>query len=202
MKTILSFLLVSPVLFAVSASAAQPSTPSPSPTDAADADFGAVRPVTRIAPQLRREDVWVFPASAEKIFPLLCPVLEYDWIPGWRAKLIHSVSGVAEKGCIFETRFPRDGRATWVCTHYEPPRKIDYTIFLHQGVVARLEIDLTPVAAGTQTVWTRTWHAVDAQGEAYIQGWDEAGFDRSVQHLEAMLRHYLATGTMLPPARS
>ena len=42
-------------------------------------------------------------ASPERVFPLLCPVREADWIPGWRYKLIYSESGVAELGCIFAT---------------------------------------------------------------------------------------------------
>ena len=46
------------------------------------------------------------PASPEKVFPLLCPVREADWIPGWRYKLIYSESGVAELGCIFTTEHP------------------------------------------------------------------------------------------------
>jgi len=46
------------------------------------------------------------PASPEKVFPLLCPVREADWIPGWRYTLIYSDSGVAELGCIFTTQDP------------------------------------------------------------------------------------------------
>jgi hypothetical protein len=29
------------------------------------------------------------PAAPEHVFPLLCPVLEYKWIPYWRCELLH-----------------------------------------------------------------------------------------------------------------
>lgn len=37
-------------------------------------------------------------ASPEAIFPLLCPVREYDWIPGWDCRLVYTESGLAEAG--------------------------------------------------------------------------------------------------------
>ena len=43
-------------------------------------------------------------AAPEKVFPLLCPVREADWIPGWQYELVYSESGVAELGCVFTTR--------------------------------------------------------------------------------------------------
>ena len=43
----------------------------------------------------------IWSASPEKIFPLLCPVREMDWIPEWAPKLVISDSGVMEPGCIF-----------------------------------------------------------------------------------------------------
>src|SRR5690349_16831929 len=75
-------------------------------------------------------------APPERVFPLLCPVREADWIPGWRYKLIYSDSGVAELGCVFTTQDPtvetakysstsneRDPASpvtTWICTVYDP----------------------------------------------------------------------------------
>jgi hypothetical protein len=36
-------------------------------------------------------------------FPLLCPVREGDWASGLAYRLIHSDSGIAQKGCVFAT---------------------------------------------------------------------------------------------------
>ena len=36
-------------------------------------------------------------ATPERVFPLLCPVREAEWVPDWQYRLIYSESGVAEK---------------------------------------------------------------------------------------------------------
>ena len=61
-------------------------------------------------------------APPDKVFPLLCPVREADWVPGWKYNLIYSESGVAEDGCVFST--PNDGGpdTTWMVTRYDPRR--------------------------------------------------------------------------------
>jgi len=53
--------------------------------------------------------------SLEKIFPLLCPVREKEWLPGWEYNMIFSESGYAEKGCVFETN-NEYGTYHWVMT--------------------------------------------------------------------------------------
>ena len=40
-------------------------------------------------------------AEPEKVFPLLCPVREKDWLDGWNYKMIYSKSGLIEKNCVF-----------------------------------------------------------------------------------------------------
>jgi hypothetical protein len=45
-------------------------------------------------------------AAPDKVFPLLCPTREYDWIEAWKCRMIHSDSGYAEPDCIFKTDFP------------------------------------------------------------------------------------------------
>ena len=42
-------------------------------------------------------------APPEKVFPLLCPVREEEWVPGWQGRVIYSQSGVAESSCVFAT---------------------------------------------------------------------------------------------------
>ena len=55
---------------------------------------------------IERTDHFDVPATPDRVFPLLCPVREYEWIPGWECDVLHSVSGVAEEDCVFRTRFP------------------------------------------------------------------------------------------------
>jgi len=127
-------------------------------------------------------------------------VLEYDWIPTWRTKLIHSKSGVAEEDCIFETRFPGDGPMIWICTRYEPPTRIEYTCYAQRGYIVRLKIMLAAVQEGTQMVWSRSWHAYNADGEAWMQQWNGDRYDEMMNHRKAEMEHYLRTGSILKPA--
>ena len=41
-------------------------------------------------------------APPSAVFPLLCPVRETDWVPGWQYRMIYSLSGM-EAGCVFAT---------------------------------------------------------------------------------------------------
>ena len=39
-----------------------------------------------------------FDAPPDRVFPLLCPVREYDWIDGWECRMVYAETGVAELG--------------------------------------------------------------------------------------------------------
>lgn len=164
-----------------------------------EANFGVERPAARVTPNVSSESIWIMPATPEKIFPLLCPVLEYDWIPGWRTKLIHSKSGVAEEDCIFETRFA-EGPMIWTCTRYEPSRYIEYTCFAQRGFVVRLQITLDAVPAGTRMRWSRSWLAYNAEGEAWVKEWNVEHHEKMMEHLKAEMEDYLRNRKLLNAA--
>lgn len=64
----------------------------------------------------------------EAVFPMLCPVLEEKWIPGWEYKRLHSKSGVNETGCMFQEMISG--------THYfEEPVTATWTTILHDPAV-------------------------------------------------------------------
>lgn len=140
------------------------------------------------------------PAAPDRVFPLLCPVREYDWIPGWECEVLRAVSGVAEEDCIFRTRFPRDGDPmTWVVSRYEPSERIEFTCFVPESHVMRLKIELERRPDGTRLRWTRRWHSVGARGDAWIASFSEDDYRQIMSRLERLLSHYLATGTMGAP---
>ena len=139
----------------------------------------------------------VVTASPEALFPLLCPVLEYAWIPTWDCTLVHSVSGVAEHGCVFTTDFG-EGEETWVCTTYRPPTAIEYTRVATGGWVAMLSLALAPSEAGTALTVTQTFTAVTPEGQRAVAAMDEA-VERDVwTDLSRLASVYLATGAMGP----
>ena len=140
------------------------------------------------------------PALPERVFPLLCPVREYDWIPTWQGELLHSVSGVAEEDCVFRTTLPHGtGSMTWVVSRYDPPTRIEFTCFVPDFHVFRLKIALTASVGATRRDWTRRWLAISPQGEAWIAAQSEAEQQKMVDTLQRLLTHYLTTGQMLRP---
>lgn len=143
--------------------------------------------------------VFVVPAEPTRVFPLLCPVRERDWIPGWRATMLHSTRGVAEADCIFRTEVPHAGSMTWVVSRYEPPHSIEFTCFIPDRAVMRLKIVLTTVAGGTRLEWTRRWLATGPVDASFLELTSPAAADARMATLERLLVHYLRTGTMLRP---
>ena len=139
------------------------------------------------------------PAPPDRVFPLLCPVREYQWLPGWRCELLHSASGVAEADCVFRTDFPDIGPMTWVVSRYEPPARIEFTCFVPGASVHRLTIALTAVEGGTRLDWSTRWLAVGPAGDAWIAAWSAEADAKRMDNLRRLLTHYLTTGTMLQP---
>lgn len=136
-----------------------------------------------------------FAGTPEQVFPLLCPVREYDWIPDWSCTMVHSVSGVAELGCLFT----RERGETWITTRYEPPTRIDYTVVLPGLTVRTLAFELTasgPRATSAALRTTATALGPDGVGE--VHGWTAQDQRRLWRLREAQLNHYLSTGTALP----
>ena len=80
-------------------------------------------------------------ASPEQVFPLLCPELEKAWLPGWDYRMIHSASGVAECGAVFETNHER-GTTRWIVTEHDRPRRVAFARWQPDGLVVHIQISL------------------------------------------------------------
>lgn len=137
-------------------------------------------------------------APAAKVFPLLCPERELDWVDGWSCDLIHSRSGVAENNCIFQTDRRGEGKRTWIVSRYEPDRTIEFVIFQHDSAIIKLDLELTESAGGmTNMKATHTITGLDENGNALVDGLP-ADFTRvRWTRLAEALNHYLRTGEML-----
>ena len=142
-------------------------------------------------------------APAQRVFGLLCPVREYEWIAVWNCEMIYSTGGFAEEDCVFRTDFTdRGGPQTWTCSHYEPPRRIDYVI-VGAHHVTRLQIELEAVPeGGCRSAWTRVYTALDEEGNRLLAAIDEERYRAENSALERMINHYLDTGTCLPLAEA
>jgi len=140
----------------------------------------------------------VLAARPERVFPLLCPVREREWIETWDARLVYSDSGVAELGCVFTTDDPHGRLSVWTVSRYEPERgAIEFVIVSPRLFVSTLAIALDADGEGTRAVWRRAFTALSGPGERVIDRLAGPAYEAGMQLLERQLRHYLDTGEML-----
>jgi hypothetical protein len=139
----------------------------------------------------------------EAVFPLLCPVREADWIPGWDPVLVVSNTGLAEPDCVFVTA-ASPSNAVWYVTRHEPAAGYVEMLKVTPSVTAcRLTIRLRPTAAGCEADVTYTHTSLAPQGDEFVRGFTEASYVRAMQQWEARFNHYLVHGEALadgPPS--
>lgn len=148
--------------------------------------------------KIKNSYIQCFQAPPSTVFPLLCPVREYEWIEPWQCEMLHSETGIAEKNCVFRTRMPGEtSDEVWVISHYDPNTKIEF-VRVNELRTMCLSISLSDNRDGTT-------HAVSEQ---LLVGLTELGnksldkiaesFSFEMRMGEVMLNHYLTTGKRLP----
>lgn len=137
------------------------------------------------------------PAAPDQVFPLLCPVREAEWIPGWTADLVWSRSGFAEAGAVFIT--PGAGGSPWVWHIVEyaaATGRIRFSVTAPGSHLVDLELRLRADGPGSRLAWSYTLVALSEAGRNHLAAF-HAAFPDKMALLERRLRHWLATGTML-----
>jgi hypothetical protein len=157
------------------------------------------RPTRGSGLRAEKEAVLHLPSPPSRVFPLLCPERERDWIAGWDYEMVYSASGYAEPGCIFVTTAPPEGLTIWEFVEHVPDRHLVINRITPGLVSIRWQMDLSEPAEGTTALairWTVT--GLSPEGNRYIrEGLDER-FRGLTAWLENLLDHYLRTGTALP----
>jgi ribosome modulation factor len=97
--------------------------------------------------------------ALDEVFPLLCPVREYEWLNGWKCTMLFSKTGFAEKGAMFYTSsgFPFYKKLNFYITEYDPNRRICFLIVINSVGTILFSIDLIPNKADSTTL---IWHYV------------------------------------------
>ncbi len=137
-------------------------------------------------------------APPDRVFPLLCPVREVDWVPGWEPSLVLSASGVAEADCVFVT--PGEaGEAVWVVTRHDASAHVVEFVKVTPGhTVGRIRVQLHPEGPQqTAAEVTYQYTALGEKGEAFVRGFTEAAYADFMRAWERQLNHYLRTGEKL-----
>lgn len=137
-------------------------------------------------------------APPEKVFPLLCPVREADWVPGWRYNLIYSDSGVAELGCIFTTP-DSTAETTWIIVDFDPAAfRIAYVWIKPACVATELWIQLSRADDGNTRAHIRyRYTGLSPEGNREVESYTDEWFRNKMQGWEKAINHYLRTGRMI-----
>ena len=154
------------------------------------------QPVTHRA-RVRFAHTQDVPAAPEAILPLLCPVREHDWIPGWECEIVYTASGVAEEGCVFRTHAADGTPDTWVISRHEPPKRLSF-VRVNPLRTIRYDFHLEPAADGSTALrWEQEITALDEAGDRHVAGLEEEDFVAMAAAETSMLEHYLKTGERL-----
>lgn len=139
-------------------------------------------------------------AEPDRVFPLLCPVREAEWIEGWNPRIVYSESGVAEPDCVFV--LPESpAEAIWYVTRHEPSDGIIEMIKIAPGITAcRLNIALRAAPGGCEAEIRYLHTSLGPTGDDYVEAFTEAHYRGFMQAWERRINHYLKHGAMLREA--
>jgi hypothetical protein len=137
-------------------------------------------------------------AEPGRVFSLLCPVREADWLEGWAPLLVLSNSGVAERDAVFVTpASPVD--AVWCITEHDPAAGLVEMIKIApQVAVTRLTIRVR--AAGpraSEATITYAHTSLGPEGDAVVDAFTVDAYAAFIRDWETRMNHYLVRGVML-----
>lgn len=152
----------------------------------------------RVPVRVARSHTQRLNAPAARVFPLLCPVRETEWIEGWDPSLVLTNSGVAELDCTFVTG-AAGSEAVWTVTRHAPPDGvIEFIRVVPDQTVTRISIVVRALSDTSSAADIRYQHtALSTVGEAVVAGFTEEHFAGFMQQWERRLNHYLETGALL-----
>jgi len=136
-------------------------------------------------------------AKPSKVFPLLCPVREADWIDNWDPLVVFSESGAAEPDWVFLTE-TTPSNTIWYITRLEPSNGFLEMIKMTPTVTAcKLTIQLRPVGDGSEATITYAHTSLGPEGDTFVASFTEEHYQKFMRDWEAKINHYLSHGSIL-----
>ncbi len=131
-------------------------------------------------------------AEPEEVFPLLCPVREAEWVPGWDPLVVFTHSGVMEPDCIFLTG-EGEPESYWIATRHDR-RKLEIELIkVTPGMtVGKINIALKGNAdQGTDLEVTYRYTALSEAGQDFVDGYTQDYFIQFMKQWEKALNDYI-----------
>jgi hypothetical protein len=132
----------------------------------------------------------------EDIFPMLCPVREYEYIPQWECDIVYLDSGLAEQGGVFTTHSHGEGdqKDVWVISRYDTNRAIEFVrVNRMRAMIYRIEVQGTE-NGGTVVSWQQIITGLTEEGNQYVRTLQQSDFTAMLSHMQKLLEHYLSAG--------
>jgi hypothetical protein len=134
-------------------------------------------------------------APPEKVFPLLCPVREMEWVNNWNPRLVISASGLIEPHCVFVMPDePND--SIWVVTQWNPDSFfVEFIKVTPEFTVGKINIQLRPGGnEQTRADITYCFTALSAKGSEFVNQFTESYYEAFMKEWESEMNHFLQTG--------
>ena len=134
--------------------------------------------------------------ASEDVFPMLCPVREYEYIPRWECDLVYLSSGVAELGGVFTTCFPADGdqKDVWVISRLDANQAVEFVrVNSLRTMIYRIDLQSTP-SGGTTVRWEQIVTGLSEEGNRHVESLQQADFTAMLSQMQEWLQQYLDTG--------
>ena len=141
-------------------------------------------------------------ATPEKVFPLLCPVREAEWLDGWQYNMIYSQSGLVEKGAVFSTPNEGEEDTVWIVTKHNPKTfEIEFVRFTPKSRTCILEIAIKSKDENNSYVdISYTYTGITPTGNDFTDHFTEEEFFGAVTFWEKSMNYFLRTGDRLERA--
>lgn len=151
------------------------------------------------AKRITRSYTQLISATPEKIFPLLCPERETEWLDEWTYKMIYSKSGLAEIDAIFTTSSKGEEDTIWIVTVHDPVLyKIEFVRVTPESRASVLQIQIREKDEKSSYVDIKyIYTGLNQHGNDFIDNYTEDVFLEMVKHWEDSVNYYLATGKKL-----
>lgn len=143
--------------------------------------------------QLSRSAHFHIHSTIEKVFPLLCPKREEEWIPGWECETLWSRSGYNEEGAVFRTRKPYGTEVYWTTLKFDIREKIVDFLNIAPGLfMFRFIITALPEADGILRItFSQTFTPISDEGDALVRKYEAEDLGARLQALAGLMDTFL-----------
>ena len=140
-------------------------------------------------------------APPDRVFALICPVREAEWLHGWVGRPLYALSGLAEENGVYATdHADQDDPTVWLITRRDPATYETEFVYFVPGVqVVRLSVVIKPLGTRQSSVFIRYVRTGISQAgnDAIAQARQTGAYDRMTSEWETAMNHYLGTGQRL-----